>query len=124
MKLMLLVMAALVLQGCANFAVKHEPTLSSLQGGWWSSCSDPTAEFFIDNDTYYGDFSGVHSLSLSNNTLTFNSGVLNGHGPELSNTPMAFRVISASANALVLQQVDTGTIDKNWILYSCKRDDS
>lgn len=111
---------ALALQGCGP--LKHQPSLVDLQGGWWSSCADPAAEFVIQDDKYFGDFSGIHPLALSGDTLTFKDGIVRGHEAELSNTPRAFRIVSVSPSALVLRPLPSIVSTKNWTLHSCASD--
>jgi hypothetical protein len=94
-------------------------SLSDVQGAWWSKCSDPTVEFLIKNDSYYGDFYGGHKLSVKDNILTLEKGLVIGHDVNVSGTPLVFLIVSANPSELVLRRVNEKNAE-NWRLLSCK----
>ncbi|MDR2220131.1 MAG: hypothetical protein LBE24_06075 [Methylobacillus sp.] len=105
--------------GCAADSSRHY-SLSDVQGAWWSKCSDPAVEFLIQNDRYSGDFFDDHKLSVKDNILTFEDGLVVGHDVNVSGTPLAFLIISISPSELVLRRVTAERDDRDWRLLSCK----
>jgi len=99
--------------------VGHPLSLDSIQGGWWSNCQDPAAEFVIAGDEYSGDFLGTHKLDLPGDVLVFQSGLVDGHSINVTYTPLSFRVMSAGPSQLVLRSLPEGPSSEDWHLESC-----
>jgi hypothetical protein len=94
-------------------------SLKDVQGAWWSDCGAAAVEFFIEQDTYSGDFLGSHKLTVSGDVLVFNDGLLMGHGVDVSGRPLALRILRVSESELVLRAMDR--LDAlDWHLYSCR----
>lgn len=84
-------------------------TLDQLEGGWWESCDDPIAVFFLEKDSngqvlYSGDFLGSYPAELKNNVLTLTKGLPEGHSINVSGVPASYKVLHLSEISITLEQ--------------------
>jgi hypothetical protein len=116
-------MATVVAQACPPDAPR-EPmvpiSLAALQGGWWSDCADPAVEFLINGNRYAGDFLGEHPLVLTGDVLVFADGLVDGHGVDVSRTPLSFRIMATGDGRLVLRPLHAAAHVEDWHLRSCE----
>ena len=94
-------------------------SLADLSGAWWSACDDAAAVFVIDGKQYSGDFAGRHRLRLDGDVLVFEAGLPEGHGIDVSGTPMSFRILLASERRLELAPLDEAGGADPWTLQAC-----
>ena len=95
-------------------------SLDSIQGVWWSDCSDPAAAFVISGSEYYGDFVGQHPLQLADNVLVFEHGLVDGHSTDVTHEPLSFEVLVAEPEKLVLRPTPGNPYAGDWGLVSCR----
>lgn len=94
-------------------------TLENAQGGWWGSCEDEAVAFYIDGDTYSGDFLGTYHVELSNNILLFKSGLPEGHSIHVDGNPMSYLVLNLNQKVLTLKHQGDYEEFGEFVLYSC-----
>lgn len=96
-------------------------SLDAIQGAWWSSCLDPAAEFVIAGARYSGDFAGTFELELAGDVLVFKQGLVDGHATGVAGEPVAFRVVRAGGEELVLRRMAGDPTGPDWRLQACGR---
>jgi hypothetical protein len=120
MKFCLCTLSLVALQVCAQDMPARAYSLDALQGAWWSDCSAPAVEFFIQGDEYSGDFEGSYKIVLTGDVLVFNAGLGAGHSVNVTHEAQAFQILELTDAQLVLRPLPGNPSSGDWRLQSCK----
>lgn len=112
-------LSVIAIQVCAQ-AQSNVYSLDTLQGGWWSDCKDPAVEFFIRGDEYSGDFEGTYKITITNDILMFNDGLIDGHSVSVTHKALSFQILKVTDKQLVLRPLPGNPHIVDWHLQSCK----
>lgn len=108
MKHSIFLMACLLVLSPSSHAV---PSLDDLQGAWWSSGTNPTADFSIRDEQVWLDSTGTyHPCYIDEDILVFELGEAMG--------TVRNRIISLEDNELTLESLRTG---KRRVLHRKRR---